>query len=266
MSESTREEKIKISKYPAHQNKVDEINKAIIDPDSKTDTKTRVKINNLARKIVAKELLLERAWVKNEATEKERDTYKEGLTTDKLTQLPNYNWFKEELTISLNRASRAESTKTQERTGDKEDEKGFFLVTFDIDNFKSINDNFGHPRGDDALRLIAKLERRANEPIVRTGGDEFSQIVNGTMTEKDLCKLISRYQNNFAKLATEAGFPPLTLSFGIARYRYGFDENSWREAADKALYVGKKAGKSKTFIYDETIAGDTKARELIITT
>jgi diguanylate cyclase (GGDEF)-like protein len=249
---------MKVSKNPKNQSAVDKINKELTGDNKQLAPEELLKINTFARNSVATKLTLEKV-------RKERSVAKEKTMIDELTKLPNARWFKDALKISKNRAARALFENTQENETSERHGKGFFLIMFDIDNFKHVNDTRGHLEGDKALRLIGELEKRANEPIARIGGDEFAEIVNGGMSEEDLGKLLGRYRKQYAELTEKAGLTPLTLSFGVALYRKGYDENLWKYDADKTMYAAKKAGRNKIFISDGIADNTVKTRELIIT-
>lgn len=244
MSEPTSPD-IKISKNPVIQEKVDQEVIGLHEKDPNASLST---INRQARDRVAAGIKLER--LRKELTESKKES-----TIDHLTKLPNLKWFYEMLKINKSKAERALRESAQ---------KGFFLIIFDVDNFKSVNDKHGHLAGDKVLRTIAQLKKRAEEPIARIGGDEFAQIINGGMDEENIGKLIERYRENFGELTKEAGFPSLTLSFGIAQYKSGLTEIQWMELADQALYAAKNAGRDKVYIADAIIDGKAKTRELTI--
>lgn len=145
------------------------------------------------------------------------------------------------LTRLLNRKT------AQKRIGDIADTsltKAFFL--FDLDDFKGINDTYGHQLGDATLCFFAKVLKDvfAEEDIVfRLGGDEFAAFTQGSGAAfvEGICERI------FAALATQAEFPfPLHTCIGIGLGTVsGHAYTELYHTADKALYLAKKAGKNK---------------------
>lgn len=138
------------------------------------------------------------------------------------------------------------------------------LVSIDIDNFKLVNDNLGHPYGDKFLiytaELLKKTFRRSNDTVFRLGGDEFASIIaNQSMQDVEfLCKMI---REEFKKIGqacdpivsnNHAIFEKVTLSIGIAHISFNYlsDIESVSLAADQALYQAKKQGKNKIISSD----------------
>lgn len=122
----------------------------------------------------------------------------------------------------------------------------FALIIFDIDNFKSINDCFGHLIGDTAITLLAKRVEnclREQDAIGRLGGDEFIILANGIHTRTDVEFLIRRIQNALkAPLVIGDHLIQIDISIGVSL----FPSNSQLvdelyEQADKAMYLAKKS-------------------------
>ena len=137
------------------------------------------------------------------------------------------------------------------------------MMFFDIDNFKQINDTFGHAMGDLALIQIiqtvcAKL--RSTDLIGRYGGDEFVILLPQT-TAQDALPLTERIHASIADMWLDTEKSPLTLtiSIGIAQSIHEASHTDTVESllhrADLALYAAKQAGKNCTKIFDST---DTK--------
>ncbi len=132
--------------------------------------------------------------------------------------------------------------------------KPFSLILIDVDNFKNINDNFGHTVGDKAiLEVVKKIKKGfgSNCVIGRFGGDEFLLIAEGIVEYNDiwhLCNTAFRQANGFEIDLIPNYF--ITCTLGLARYPV--DGNSYDrifEKADKALYRGKTKGRSCFIIY-----------------
>ncbi len=130
----------------------------------------------------------------------------------------------------------------------------FSLIMIDIDHFKSINDGFGHRRGDQILsefgRRVLEISRE-KDMMFRYGGDEFTGILPGADREEAL-RFAHRLLEKVGGKEFE-GNPPLfiTLSIGVAQFPV--DGRSARElfdTADRRLYVGKRSGRNKIVSID----------------
>ena len=159
---------------------------------------------------------------------------------DGLTQLANRTAFDEKLT---------EMITVHKRYGDP-----FSLLMIDLDNFKVINDSYGHPAGDRLLKGVAqkiKATLRGTDFLARFGGDEYAVILvktdYSTATEVawKLCEEVraSRFLLDDAALT-------VTLSIGIAAATGSDTEESLLKRADKALYCVKAAGRNGVSVAD----------------
>lgn len=131
----------------------------------------------------------------------------------------------------------------------------FFMI--DMDNFKSINDTYGHIAGDHTLKAFADVlrEKVGKEDVVcRLGGDEFVIFVANRESIKEVKTMAEEIIDEMGKRLKEKqymGNP--SVSIGIARYPQ--DGQTFEElygAADKALYHVKQNGKSNYYFYNET--------------
>ncbi len=130
-------------------------------------------------------------------------------------------------------------------------EKSFLsLITIDIDNFKDINDEFGHQVGDDVLKLVASnmiSELRKSDILARVGGEEFSIVLPNTDLDKAMLiaeKIRTKFKNIDYKYKNRAIL--VTGSFGVSQNLdsdTNLDEIYAR--ADKALYKAKSSGKNR---------------------
>lgn len=124
------------------------------------------------------------------------------------------------------------------------------LVMLDIDHFKKINDTYGHPAGDAALRhTAALLERhlRKGDQAARYGGEEFALVLPGT-DAKGAMRLAERVRGAVQASRCDHGDARLTLtvSAGLALWPDdGRDSDVLLAAADKALYVAKERGRNR---------------------
>ncbi len=119
------------------------------------------------------------------------------------------------------------------------------LLLIDVDNFKGVNDNYGHEIGDHALKRVADLLKeqfRSNDYPLRIGGDEFAVLmVNATPREKAVIRQKLTFIND--TLAKGSGdIPPLSLSVGVAFSESGYSDELFQKA-DAALYRTKENGK-----------------------
>lgn len=134
------------------------------------------------------------------------------------------------------------------------------LVYIDLDNFKTINDVYGHAKGDEVLKCFASVARgivRKSDVIGRLGGEEFGMIVHGAGKEA-VRQLIEKLLAEIRETQVEACGNQLqfTASVGVAlvdgKARKGVDQLFAQ--ADKALYHAKHAGKDRMAFYEETQA------------
>lgn len=129
-------------------------------------------------------------------------------------------------------------------------DRPFSVIMTDIDRFKSINDDFGHAAGDEALRHFAQMlrqNRRAEDILARVGGEEFAIILPGTRVEESIHiaeELCSRLENSGLKIADTK--LRITASFGVATISNSDESLSdIFERADTALYRSKRAGRNR---------------------
>ncbi|HSK15993.1 MAG TPA: GGDEF domain-containing protein [Gaiellaceae bacterium] len=163
-------------------------------------------------------------------------TVKRQAITDELTQLANRRRFTETLSVEVRRA---------DRFGDP-----LALVLADIDDFKQINDRYGHAAGDEVLRRFADVLRenvRDFDLPVRYGGEEFAVLLPETGLDGGE-QLARRLQTALLRLRLPeiaADRPPVTASFGVAAFPAAASAEALLSAADEALYQAKAAGKNR---------------------
>ena len=125
------------------------------------------------------------------------------------------------------------------------------LILFDIDNFKAVNDTYGHDFGDLALIELAELMKSKVEQqhvFARWGGEEFIILVTNTV-EKEAFQ-VAESLRFFIETKQFSGISKLTASFGVALYEKGITREELMQRADIALYEAKKMVKIK-FVYIE---------------
>jgi diguanylate cyclase (GGDEF)-like protein len=166
-------------------------------------------------------------------------TVERQAVTDELTGLSNRRRFQEALAAEVERSKRFDQP--------------VGLVMLDLDDFKTINDTYGHPQGDVVLREVAKILRDTSREIdepARYGGEELAVVLPGT----DLAgayNLAERVRVGIERLEIQLlngeGTIRVTASCGVATLpTLAYDQRSLVEAADEALYRAKRTGKNKT--------------------
>ena len=131
-----------------------------------------------------------------------------------------------------------------------------WLVIADLDNFKPINDEFGHQAGDRTLQAFAQVARgalRSSDAIGRLGGDEFGFVFEG-VEESAVVARLDEIRNRLAVGADEKGHTLPTASFGVAECHAELGLSEVMGRADAALYAAKAAGRDRVATYSEDAA------------
>lgn len=132
------------------------------------------------------------------------------------------------------------------------DFKYLSILIIDIDNFKSVNDLYGHTVGDEVLHTFAQIIKgsvRQNDSFGRWGGEEFVVVLPSTNQEggfivaEKIRTNLEQYQ--FENVGTK------TCSIGLYEVQSGDDLKSAISRADEAMYKAKQTGKNKTLIYQK---------------
>ena len=130
------------------------------------------------------------------------------------------------------------------------EEKPLALVVVDIDNFKIINDTYGHPAGDKVLKMFAALLQenlRDNDMIARWGGEEFLFTLNNIEDIDTAMQRVEAIRKNIEAYHFEI-VEHLTASFGVTWREEGDTMDSMLYRADKALYEAKNSGKNRVVL------------------
>ncbi len=168
--------------------------------------------------------------------------------TDALTKLDNRRFFDEKLNELVHLSSR--------------NHEQLAVLVIDCDNFKTINDRYGHDVGDKALQHVAKLIKkslpRTTDVCARYGGEEFSALLPGTDVA-GATLVAERIRRNLEEstLILEQGVIAITVSIGITAHEIGnFQQDLPRKLfreADKALYLAKQNGRNRCVCFQEEV-------------
>jgi diguanylate cyclase (GGDEF)-like protein len=129
------------------------------------------------------------------------------------------------------------------------------VMIFDIDHFKSINDRFGHPAGDEILKLFAAVithTLRISDLSGRIGGEEFAALLPCTLDEA--LHAAERVREAFATSGIAVDNAPIetTVSIGVAGGPSGTELDVLLAAADTALYQAKRGGRNRVETAEES--------------
>jgi len=155
----------------------------------------------------------------------------------------------------------------REIAGSRQNAGTFALVLADLDNFKDINDTFGHARGDEVLREVARRLDRAvgdRDTVARLGGDEFALVLSGA-SEEMASEVTQRILGSFARpLDVGGNTVDLSASFGISMYpELGTDPQTLLRHADIAMYVAKRTRRAYAIYSAERDEPDPHAVTLV---
>ncbi len=182
----------------------------------------------------------------------ERDKLQEIAYVDHLTGLYNRRFFFEHIKLIIENAKRYGNI--------------FTLVVFDIDNFKRINDNYGHDVGDKVLKEFAEILKsnvRSSDIVSRFGGEEFVVVLQNSDAESGF-QVAERIRKIFEqkKFSVNDKYISTTVSGGISTYKEDVDNiDTLIKEADIALYRAKKLGKNRIVIYKSDMESEDSAEE-----
>lgn len=153
---------------------------------------------------------------------------------DLLTNLPNRRYMLDKMKVEAEKAATCKRTMT--------------IIMADIDNFKSINDTYGHDCGDSVLQYIANILRslpRSDDVVARWGGEEFLFMLPNTDSSGGVIvaeKIRSKIEHN--SFEYDGHFFTVTMTFGVAEYEVKEGLDGTIKKADDALYQGKSMSKN----------------------
>ena len=175
---------------------------------------------------------------------------KKIIEDEELVNSLNRKVFVDALTSVRNKGAYSNYIQDLQSRIDKGEEFNFAIGVFDCDDLKSINDRYGHDKGDIYLKTASRLICRIFEhsPVFRIGGDEFAVIMEGSdFNNKD--ELVRRFNEAEEEISSKAenSWEEVHVAFGIAVHDPKNDDtvNDTARRADKIMYQNKKLGKEK---------------------
>ena len=170
------------------------------------------------------------------------------LNTDDLTGIANRRCFDQEL------------QKAAEQSQDRREP--MCLLMADIDHFKAFNDTYGHPAGDQVLKLVAQVLTgciKGRDVVARYGGEEFAVILpqtgldGGRALAEQICRTVAGRRVRVKSTGRDLG--GITLSVGCAQHQWGEPPADLVQRADAALYRAKQRGRNQVAVTSRLSAG-----------
>jgi diguanylate cyclase len=171
------------------------------------------------------------------------DKYKNEASTDSLTRLFNRRSFDKILDKAISLY--------------EENNLHFSLVILDLDDFKKLNDTYGHQAGDEVLRTFGRIlqnNMRQEDSAFRYGGEEFAIIASGDKA-KNIKLFVDRIRKQVKEtiIAFESHKISFTFSAGVSCVQKTFTKEDLINTADQALYYAKRHGKDQVVVYNEMV-------------
>lgn len=164
------------------------------------------------------------------------ESIKYHVVRDSMTLIYNWKYIKEAVSIEIEKSNRTKSR--------------FAIINFDIDDFKKLNDEYGHYTGDKALLEIVDLVKSIIRPydiFGRLGGEEFCIILPET-DEKDVKIISERIRSEVENIRINRKIP-ITISLGVTLHHEGDDYYKLYKRVDDAMYLAKDRGRNR-IIFD----------------
>lgn len=164
---------------------------------------------------------------------------------DPLTRIPNRYLFNDRLSLAITQAKRSGNL--------------LAVLFLDLDDFKHINDTYGHKAGDQLLELFAWRLRecvRAGDTPARLSGDEFAVLLNNVSSSQHVTRVVQKIFKSLGKpFLLEGHEVTITSSIGISFFPWnGADGETLIKNADVAMYGAKRLGKNNHQFFDITSA------------
>ncbi|VAX36478.1 Pole remodelling regulatory diguanylate cyclase [hydrothermal vent metagenome] len=160
--------------------------------------------------------------------------------TDSLTKLWNHGFFQDQLTEEIDKV--------------KKNKNSLSLILMDLDDFKKLNDTYGHHKGDLVLKEVSKILRDSSRPtdyVCRYGGEEFASILPNT-TKKQALTIAERIrqriaQHSFAQTSLDVDLT-VTISIGVSSFYDDATKENLITESDRAMYRAKSNGRNQVFL------------------
>ena len=176
------------------------------------------------------------------------ETIQRQAVIDALTGIPNRRSFSEQLLREFRRSKR--------------DKYPLSIIMCDVDNFKSYNDTYGHLKGDECLKAVAKvIDKTVNRPsdfCARYGGEEFVVILPNT-AQKGAVDVAEKIRTNIQKMGIEhiksLPLQVVSLSLGVTSMetKTSMSHEELVNKADKALYMAKEKGRNCVEVFSKNV-------------
>lgn len=204
-----------------------------------------LKQENFEEKKLTESLLLEkigRLEKQNKELEEKNKRLERDLIHDHLTGLKTRKYFEERVEEIISSLKNPDSEKR------KEGFHNLSILFFDVDNFKKINDTFGHKGGDTVLKRVSEIiagNVRTSDVVSRWGGEEIVAGLFGADEDEAVEKAEE------IRIAIEERMKDMnvTVSIGVAFYKEGLDMDSIIRQGDEAMYFAKGSGKNNVKTY-----------------
>lgn len=173
---------------------------------------------------------------------------------DPLTNLANRKLFYERINRSIEWSER--------------NMKSMALVFLDLNDFKTINDSFGHTAGDILLKEVAhrlQIQLRRTDTVARIGGDEFAIILDNVVDTHDVSRIVQNVMEGITRpYELDPDVVSISVSIGISLYPLdGQTAEELIRKADRAMYQGKESGSSRFRFYNNEMERSERNRRRI---